>query len=131
MLAHLLPLGSGSVAGSDGRSNGRKRNALAGGKLRNLGQRNFQVLVNVVAQGLARLNKHDFGLIGEFSGPGGTHQAIKTDEKSGQRLAGAGWGGDEDVVAFANRGPAQNLRLGGSTKPGAEPFGDQGIEIRQ
>jgi hypothetical protein len=48
--------------------------------------------MNIIAQGFERGNIHYFGLIGEFSSASRTYQAIQTDEKSGERLPGAGGG---------------------------------------
>ncbi len=52
----LLTLGGGRVAGANRRANRRKRDAPLSGQLRDLRQRNFEVLVDVVAQRLERRN---------------------------------------------------------------------------
>ena len=88
----------------------------------------FQILVNIITQRFERGDINDFSFVGEFSGAGRTYQTVQTDEKGGQRLAGAGRSGDQHIAPGANLGPSQNLWLGGSAKPGDEPFRDQGIE---
>ena len=80
---------------------------------RDLGQRDFQVLVDVVAQRLERRNVDASASRrqGAQRGRGATRRSM-ADQKRRQRLAGAGGRGDQDVVARADFRPAQQLRFG-------------------
>ena len=49
------------------------------------------------------------------------HQAIKTPEKGGKRLAGSGGRQDQRTLAACNRRPAHALGSGGRVEDGAEP----------
>ncbi len=57
-------------------------------QLRDLCQRNFEVLVNVVAQRFERRNVKNLGFIGKRAVAGGAHQAVQADQERGQGLAG-------------------------------------------
>src|SRR5438093_1372357 len=49
-------------------------------------------------------------------------QGIKTGEEGGERLAGAGGRGDQDVLARRDRRPASGLHIGGRAEARAEPL---------
>ena len=59
LLAHLLALPRGRVAGAHGGADGRERDALVRGQRGDLGQRRLQILVDVVAQRLERRDVDD------------------------------------------------------------------------
>jgi hypothetical protein len=101
---------------------------LRGGSGGDFRKRHFQIDVDVVAQRLERRDVDDFGLVGKRPEAGGAHQAVEAQQKGGQRLAGACGGGDEDVMAGANPGPAQDLRFGGGGESLGKPVAHQGVE---
>jgi len=82
-----------------------------------------QILLNVVAERLERRHVEHRGLVGERAVGGAAKELIQAAQERGQRLARAGRSGDQHAAAFANRGPAANLRLGRLAdlflKPGA------------
>ena len=69
---------------------GASWNALARGQFGNLGQRNFQVLVDVVAQRLERRDVDDFGFVRQLADARLANQAIQAEQKGGQRFARSG-----------------------------------------
>ena len=84
------------VAGANSRreSRGISRPRSAG-HLQNFAERNFQIFLDVVAEGLERRNIKDFGAIVERAAEGLAHQAVDAGEKRRQRLARTGWRGDD------------------------------------
>ena len=55
-------------------------------------------------------------------------QAVDGDEEGGERLAGAGGGGDQRVAAGDDLGPAERLSVGGRAELALEPGADGGME---
>jgi hypothetical protein len=92
-------------------------------------ERHFQVDVDIVAERLERRDVDDFGLVGQRAEAGGAHQAVEAEQEGGQRFAGAGGRGDQDVVARADLRPAEHLRFGGGGEALGEPVADQGVEL--
>ena len=72
------------VAGADGGANLRHQQAAFAGHLQNFAKRNFEVLLNVVAEGLQRRDVQNFGAVVKFAGQGLAHQAINAGEKRRQ-----------------------------------------------
>jgi hypothetical protein len=70
------------VAGAEGGPDGSERDAPAFGKGANLGERELEILVDVVAQRLEWRNVDDFGLVGERAEAGPPDQRVDTDRKA-------------------------------------------------
>ncbi len=124
LLAHLLPLPGGSVSGPDGRADRCEWDTMARGQLRDFGERDLEVLANVVAEGLERRDVDHFRFVRQFAGAGLADQPVQAEQKCGQCFAGASWRRDEHVAAGADFGPALDLRLRRAGKAGDEPLGD-------
>ena len=76
LLAHLLALGSRRIAGAHSGANRAQRDAPARGELRDLRQRDFQILMDVVAERFERRNVNHFGLGREVPGARGAYQRV-------------------------------------------------------
>ena len=131
MLAHLLAFVGGGIAGADGGADEIEFDALARGELGDFGQRYFEVLVDVVAERLKGRDVDDLGFIGKLAVAGGANQPVKTDEKRGERFAGTGGRGNQDVMAGSDLGPSEYLRFGSAGETGGEPLGDKRVKIRE
>ena len=125
---HPLALPLRRVAGPQGRSDGRQYDAALARQSGNLGQRDFEILMNVVAQRLERRDVDDLGPVGQRTQAGAAHQAVDGGEEGGERFAGARGRGDEDIVALGDFRPSAQLRFGGLAKARGEPFCDEGVE---
>ncbi len=130
-LQHLAALPGGGVPGAQGGANGRQRDAALCRQSCDFGQRNFEVLADVVAQRLERRDVDYFNLVRERAVARGAHQSVQADQKRGQRLAGPGGRGDEHVAARADLRPAERLGLGGAAEPRYEPLPHERVEIAQ
>ncbi len=94
------------------------------GDLGDLGERRFEVALDVVAEGLERRDVETesrrwpwppiLGVVGV--GLAEARPSRCQGEEGGEGLAGAGGGGDEDVAAGADVGPAGGLRVGGGVE---------------
>ncbi len=86
-------------------------------------QRRAEVAVDVVAERLERRDVDEARVVGRFAA-----QTVEAPEERGERLAAAGRGGDEHVLAAGDRRP--RLRLGGrgSFERALEPVADGGRE---
>ena len=82
-------------------------------KFANLGQGDFEVLANVVAQRFQRRHVDNARFVRQRAGAGFAHQLIEADQKCRECFAGPGGRGDQDIVAAADRRPALDLRFGG------------------
>src|SRR5256885_454182 len=94
------------------------------GPLRNFGQGLVQILLDVVTERFERRDVHDLRAVFEAAGECLLEQGIKTGEEGGERLAGAGGRGDQDVVARLDRWPAAGLHVGGRAEARAGPLRD-------
>ena len=121
---HLLARRAGGVAGADRDADLRPREPRRLGPLRNFGQGLVQILLDVVTERFERGDVHDLCAVFEATGERLLEQGIKTGEEGGERLAGAGGRGDQDVVARLDRRPASGLHVGGRAEARAEPLRD-------
>ena len=126
---HLLALPLRRVAGAQGGADGRQRDAPFGREGGDFGQRDFEVLVDVVAERLERGDVDDLRLVGQRAEPGPPHQGVDGGQERGQRFTGAGGSGDEDVAPFANERPTLHLGFGQAVKTRSKPFGYKGVEL--
>ena len=110
------------VSGPDQRLYGGQLQAPGIPQLLNLLQGLQQVHTDVVGQGLQRRDVHDLGALGEFLAGTLADEPVDGAKKGGQRLPGAGGGGDEDVLAPLNGRPPETLRLGRLAEPVSEPL---------
>ena len=85
---------------------------------------------DVVRQRLERRHVDDLSLVRELARQSLPHQTIDRREKSGQRLAGSGGSGDQDVLAGVDRRPRRRLRRGGRFEAMIEPGGDRRMKQR-
>ena len=70
VLHHLQALGRGRVAGADGGADRREQNSLFGGEIGDAGQRDVEILLNVVREGLQWRDVENLGVIAELAGAG-------------------------------------------------------------
>ena len=94
----------------------RHQQAALAGHLQNFAQRDFEILLNVVAKGFERRNVEDFGAVSEIAGERLAHEAIDAGEKRSQGFARTGGSGDQGGVPGENVRPALLLRLGRSAE---------------
>src|SRR5260370_40440427 len=90
------------VTGADGSANLRHEETALTCHLQNFAKRNFQVLLNVVAEGLERRDVENFGAVLQIARERLPHQPVNAGEKCSQSLArasmrgaqrrSAGWG---------------------------------------
>ncbi len=125
---HLLALPLGGVAGTDGGADGGERLAAGVGEVAEFVERAFEVLADVVAEGLERGDVEGVDTVVEL---GRADERVEGDQEGRERLAGAGGGGDEHVAAGADLGPAADLRFCRLAEPGGEPLGDERMESGQ
>ncbi len=123
--AHLLALAGRRVAGAHQRADRDVGQALRPQLLADPGERRFQVLLDVVRQGFQRRDVDDLGRVAERAIEPLLHQRIDRREKGGERLAGAGRGGDQDMPAGLDRRPRLGLRRGRRGEIAREPGGDR------
>ena len=84
--------------------------------------------MDVVAERLERRDVHHFGPVGKRAQARAAHQCVDALKERGQRFAGPGGRGDQNVVTLADDRPALELRLGGLAKAAGKPFGNEGIK---
>ncbi len=135
--AHGGPLGRRGVAGPHRHRQARSDEPETGGLVGDAHQRELQVLVDVGGQGTEGRDIDDSGPHGgglHTCGPVGMGaiSGIDGHQKSGQRLTGAGGGGDQHVLARGDARPGGPLRFRGSGRePTMEPAGHRGMEGTQ
>jgi hypothetical protein len=101
------------VPGADRGTNLRHQQPAFARHLQNLAKRDFEVLLNIVAQRLQRRNIEDFGSVLKIARQRLAYQAINAGEKCGKSFAGAGGRRNQCGVARQNMRPSLLLRLGG------------------
>ena len=131
VLGDRLALGGRRVAAAHGDADGRQLVAEFRGDGVDLGQRGLEVAVDVGAEGLERGDVEDLEVVVEQAGLGLADQGVDAGQEGGQRLARPGGGGDEDVAAGADVGPAVGLGVGGGREVAQEPGLDGGVEVAQ
>ena len=124
-LQHRAPLVHQRVAGADGGANLRHQEAALAGQRENFAQRNFEILLDVVAQRLQRRDVENFGAIAQLAGERFADQAIDADEEGRERLARSGGRGDQRGASGEDVRPALLLRLGGRAEARDEPLGNE------
>ena len=95
---------------------------------RELGQRLVEVPAHVIGQGLERRDVQDGGAVFEILGDGLAEELVETGEESGESLARARRGGEEDVAARRDQRPGARLNRGGLAEPLTKPALDDGVE---
>ena len=99
-----------------------------GKDLPQLGEGTQQVATHVVVEGFERRHVEDAGM---SQRPLAADEAIEGPQKSGEGLAAAGGGGDENVLAAGDQRPGSCLHIGGRADALGEPAGDQGMKEGQ
>src|SRR5262249_48430339 len=119
---HRLALGRGRVARPDGDANLRKlqKKPLRFGELHDAGERDTEILLDVVAERLQRRHVDDAGAVLEAASESALDEPIDRPEKGGERLARAGGGSDQRRPTFRDVRPACSLCGGWA---GAKVFG--------
>jgi hypothetical protein len=123
-----LPLGLRRIAGANGGADRQLAQPRLGCEGGDLGQGNLQVALDVVAQRLEGRDVNDLDPFRQLSLEPIAQQPVDADQKRGQRLARAGRGGDQRVLAGGDVGPAAKLRLGGLAETSGEPLADERME---
>ncbi len=88
---HCAPLRHQRVAGSNRGADLRHQQAALARHGKNLSQRDFQILLNVVAQRFKWGDVEDFGSVGQIAGEGFSDQPIDAGQKCGQSFARIRW----------------------------------------
>ena len=113
------------VAGAHGGADLRHQQAALARHLQNFAERNFEVLLDVVAERLERRDVEYFGAVLQISGERLADQTIDAGEKRRQRLAGSGGRGDQRGASRQDVRPALLLRFGRRAEALREPFLDE------
>ena len=121
-LQHRTPLVHERVAGADSGANLWHQEATFAGHLQNFAERDFEVLLDIVAQRLQRRNIKDLGAVLEITCHRFAHQSINAGEKCGERFAGASGCGNERGLTCQNVRPSLLLRLSGRAEPADKPI---------
>ena len=116
---HRAALVHQRVAGAHADANFRHQQAALAGHLQNFAERNFQIFLDVVAEGLERRNVEHFGAVVERAAKRLAHQSVDAGQKRRQRFARAGGRGDEGGMPGEDVRPALFLRLGGRSRSAA------------
>ena len=124
-LQHEPPVFHQSVARAHGRPDLRHQQPAISRHLQNFSQRDFKILLNVVAEGFERGNIENVGAVAQFPGEGFADEAINACQKSGQRLARSRRSRDKSSVAGKNVRPALLLRFRRRREARREPFLNQ------
>src|SRR4029078_11991146 len=129
-LSRALTLGLGRVAGPHPGADYDIGQSLRAKRLADAGERNVEIAVDIVRQGLEWRDIDDLRLVTEPSLETLAHQAVDGAMEGGERLAGAGWRSDQHVAADLDGGPGISLRgrRRGETlvKPRADRRGEEG-----
>ena len=91
MLAHALAFGGGRIARAHRGADRRERHATLRGQFADLGQRNFEVLPNVITESLERRDIDDARFLGQLAGACFANQFVEADQKSGQMSCPTRW----------------------------------------
>ena len=110
------------VAGADSGADRRAEVPALERELLNFLQRRFEVLLDVVRERFQRRDVDDLRFAAQPAFERFTDEAVDTNEKRREGLAGAGGCGDEHGPAVADDRPAQFLRLSGRTEAAHEPL---------
>jgi hypothetical protein len=94
----------------------------------NAGERRLQVALNVVGKRFERRDIDHLGRVGEPALDTITDQIIDRRKKCRERLAGAGWCGDQGMTAGLDRWLGLRLSGGRLDKVANEPLRDRGME---
>ena len=128
---HGLAGGGGRVARANRADDGRKVVAHLLRESANLVEGFLEVALDVVAEGFEGGDVDDARAVVEVTRLGFTDELVDADEESGERLAGAGRGGDEGRFAGVDAGPALGLGVGGVPEATLEPGTHDGVEGRE
>ena len=119
------------VAGADGGPDLRQRLARIARELGDLGERDLEVFLDVVAQRFERRDVQHFCAVRERAGGGLPDEAVDAAEKGGEGLARPGRRGNQRASPREDVRPALNLRLGGRAEPPEKPLTDERVRPTQ
>ena len=121
---HLAALVHQRVAGAHADADFGHQQAALAGFLKNFAERNLEIFLDVVAQGLQRRNVKHFGGVLQFSGQRFAHQTVDAGKKGGESLARSGGRGNYRGAPGQDVRPAQFLRLCRRREALEEPLAD-------
>ena len=121
-LEHQAAVLGQRVAGADRGTNLGHQEAALACHLQNFAERDFEVLLNVIAQSFERRYVENFGAIAQVACQRFAHQPVYAGQKGGQRLAGPGGSRDQRGIPGENVRPALLLRFGWSSEARDEPL---------
>jgi len=124
-LQHEAAVFHQSVARPHRRADLRHQQPAFSRHLQNFSQRDFEIFLDVVAEGLERRNVENFGPVAKFARQGLAHQPVNASEEGGEGFARSGGSRDQRGVAGQNVGPALLLRFGRRGEMRGEPFLNQ------
>ncbi len=124
---HVAAFVHQGVAGTHADANFGHQQAAFGGFAKNFAQRDLEIFLDVVAEGLQRRDVQNFRLISQRTGKSFADQPVDAGEKGGERFAGAGRRGNYRGFPGEDLRPAELLRLGGRSEALQEPFADDGM----
>jgi hypothetical protein len=101
---------------------------LRGEHVANAGERDFEILLNIVRQRLQGRDIDDLRFVLELPVETLPDQPVDCREESGERLARAGRGGDQYRLVLLDRRPSLGLCRGRGREPAGEPGRDGGME---
>ena len=127
-LAHAGALGLRRVAGADQGADLDIGQIERFELLADTGERQRQILLDIVGQRFQRRNVNDQRLVRQRRLDAAADQAVDRGEEGGQRLAGPGRRGDQDIAAGLNCRPSPCLRLGRGCKVLVEPAVDSRVK---
>ncbi len=87
---HLAALVHQRIASANANADFGHQQPALGGSLKNFAERDLEILLDIVAQGLKRRDVKHFGGVLQFSSKSFTNQPVDASEKGGQGLARAG-----------------------------------------
>ena len=91
-------------------------------------QRRLQVALDIVRQRLERRDIDDLRLVAQLALDALPHQGIDRRHEGGERLAGPGRRGDQDMAALANGRPGLRLRGSGRSECPIKPCRNGGMK---
>jgi len=129
---HGLACGGRRIAGPNGDADVGE-GKLAGGASNlgeglDLGERNLEIPVDIVAERLERGDVDHMGPLPQSPFEPGPNKPVNAREKGRQSLARSGRGGDKGIETPCDGRPTLGLWSGRSIEPGPEPLCDAGVE---
>ena len=126
-LQHVAPLFRQRVAGAHGGADFRHQHSALCGQRENFAQRSFEVLLDVIAQGLQRRDVQHLSAVARRTVECLAYQAINADQERGKRLAGTGRRRNQRRASRQDFRPALLLWFRRRSEPPDEPLRHQRV----